>query len=192
MGCKWVYKRKTNADGNIIKHKARLVAKGYSQIPGLDYEETFAPVGRSTSLRVLLALFASMELEVHQADVEGAYLNGKPSEEIFMRYSPGLKRKAGLDCLKLVKSLYGLKQSGRNWWIKLGEGLAEQGFRRLKSEWGLYYRPASKSQEFVLLLAYVDDIVVAARSTEEVTEVMSRMAMSWKMTTLAPISHVWV
>ena len=190
IGCKWVYKRKADADGNIVKYKARLVAKGYSQVPGLDYEETFAPVGRSTSLRILLAISATMDLEIHQADVEGAYLNGKLDVDIFMQYPQGLKPRDGCNCLRLVKSLYGLKQSGRTWWIELGEGLEEQGFKRLESDWGLYYRPAGKGRGFAMLLAYVDDIVAAAETRQEVVDILAGMTKRWKMTLLGPISHI--
>ena len=78
--------RKRGADGEILKYKARLVAEGYSQIPGVDFQQTFAPVGRTTSWRIRLAIAASSDLEVHQADVEGAYLNGTLTEETFMEY----------------------------------------------------------------------------------------------------------
>ena len=79
-----MFKRKRGTDGEVIKYKARLVAKGFSQIPGVDIEETFAPVGRTTSSRILLTIAASTDLEIRQADVEGAYLNGKITEEIYM------------------------------------------------------------------------------------------------------------
>jgi hypothetical protein len=72
IGARWVLKTKRDAEGNIIKYKARLVAKGYSQIPGIDFEETYAPVGRTTSLRIFLAIASTLDLEVYQADVEGA------------------------------------------------------------------------------------------------------------------------
>jgi hypothetical protein len=83
-GARWVLKIKRDAEGNIMKYKARLVAKGHSQIPGIDFEETYAPVGRTTSLRILLAIASTLDLEVHQADVEGAYLNGKLDIDVYM------------------------------------------------------------------------------------------------------------
>jgi hypothetical protein len=91
VGCKWVFKVKTDADGKVVKYKSRLVAQGFSQIPGIDYEETFAPVGRTTSLRLLLAIAATNDLEVRQADVEGAYLNGKLDVELYMAYPEGMQ-----------------------------------------------------------------------------------------------------
>ena len=117
IGCKWVLKTKTDADGNVIKYKARLVAQGFSQQPGIDFEETFAPVGRSTSLRILLTLAAAHNLEIHQADVEGAYLNGDLDRDIYMKIPQAYNQlDSSCNALKLRKTLYGLKQSGREWW----------------------------------------------------------------------------
>jgi hypothetical protein len=122
VGCKWVFKVNTDADGNVVKYTSRLVAQGFSQVPGVDYAETFAPVSRTTSLRLLLTIAAANDLEVRQADVEGAYLNGKLDVELYMAYPEGVRPKTGCDTLRLLGSLYGLKQSGlqpgscvRNW-----------------------------------------------------------------------------
>ena len=145
IGSKWVLKIKRDAEGNIIKHKARLVAKGYSQVPGVDFEETYAPVGRTTSLRILLTAAASLDLEILQADVEGAYLNGNLDVDIYMEYPQGVTPKKGCNGLLLKKSLYGLKQSGRTWWIEMGNKLAKLGFNRLESDWGLWFGNRSKS-----------------------------------------------
>jgi hypothetical protein len=140
-------KIKRDAEGNIIKYKARLVVKGYSQIPGIDFEETYAPVGRTTSLRILLAIASTLDVEVHQADVEGAYLNGKLDIDIYI--PEGVKPKTGCDALLLKKSLYGLRQSGRTWWIALGNKLATLGFRRLESDRGLKHRKRISSSSFL-------------------------------------------
>jgi hypothetical protein len=190
VGCKWVFKVKTDADGKVVKYKSRLVAQGFSQIPGIDYEETFAPVGRTTSLRLLLTVAATNDLEVRQADVEGAYLNGKLDVELYMAYPQGMTPKKGCNALRLVGSLYGLKQSGRTWWIELGKGLEALGFKRTESDWGLYYRTKSKDRGPALLLAYVDDIVVAAETSREIDEVMKGLSLRWKITELGEISTI--
>ena len=89
IGCKWVYRLKYNQNGSINKFKARIVAKGYSQIEGIDYNETFAPVTSLATLRVMIALAASRDLEIHQMDVKSAYLNGDLKEEIYMKQPEG-------------------------------------------------------------------------------------------------------
>lgn len=119
IGSRMILKLKRDALGNVVKFKARLVAQGFSQVPGVDFEETYAPVGRTTSLRIMLAISAFMDLEIQQADVEGAYLNGTLDIEIYMRYPEGVQPSEGCDALKLNKALYGLKQAGhcggRSW-----------------------------------------------------------------------------
>ena len=139
-----------------MKIKARLVAKGFLQVPGVDFEETFVPVGRTTSFRILLSIAASANLEIYQADVEGAYLNGKITQEIYMEFPEGIEPMGtGTNtALRLKGSLYGLKQSGRTWWIELGAGLAELGFKKLESDWGLYHKASAGQRGSITVLAY--------------------------------------
>ena len=114
VGCKWVFKLKLKADGSVDRHKARLVAKGYSQQQGLDFTETFAPVAKFASIWAALAIAALEDMEIHQMDVETAFLNGNLEEEIYMDQPEGFI-KPGTENLvcKLKKSLYGLKQASR-------------------------------------------------------------------------------
>lgn len=121
IGCKWVCKRKVNVQGEFVLHKMRLVAQGFSQQPGLDYEATFAPVGCIASLHLLLNIAAACDLELVQADVQGAYLNGNLDHEIYMRLPiHDIPLNPNAIALKLNKTLYGLKQSGREWRKVLG------------------------------------------------------------------------
>ena len=110
IGCKWTYKVKEKSDGTIDRYKARLVAKGYSQLNGIDYDETFSPVVKFETLRYLLCFASANNYEIHQMDVTTAFLNGNLSEEIFMKQPEGfvIKDKEDHVC-KLKKSLYGLK-----------------------------------------------------------------------------------
>ena len=191
VGCKWVFKVKEDADGQVVKYKARLVAQGFSQTPGVDYEETFAPVGRMTSLRVLLAISVANDLEIRQADVEGAYLNGKLEEELYMRYPEGMTPKKGCNCLRLIGSLYGLKQSGRTWWLELGSKLKTIGFKRLESDWGLYIRPGdSQRRSPIYLLVYVDDLVIASKNNTDIDWVLSELRKHWVLTDLGEVSSI--
>ena len=127
IGCRWVFKVKHHADGSIERYKARLVAKGYSQEAGIDYEETFSPVARYTTIRTVLAIANQLDLEVHQMDVQTAFLNGELQEEIYMNQPEGFmqKGKENLVC-KLNKSLYGLKQSSRCWFKTMDTFLKEK------------------------------------------------------------------
>jgi hypothetical protein len=110
VGCKWVFRTKRDGSGHIVRHKARLVAKGYSQVEGVDFNETFAPVAKFTTIRCMLAIGAAMDLEIHQMDVKTTFLNGELEEDIYMDQLQGFVQdgKEHLMC-KLKKSLYGLK-----------------------------------------------------------------------------------
>ncbi|KAA0063449.1 Retrovirus-related Pol polyprotein from transposon TNT 1-94 [Cucumis melo var. makuwa] len=117
VGCKWVFKTKRDSNGNIERYKARLVAKGYTQKDGIDYKETFSPVSKKDSLRIVMALVAHYDLELHLMDVKAAFLNENLNEEVFMDQSEGfmVEGKERMVC-KLKRSIYGLKQASRQWY----------------------------------------------------------------------------
>lgn len=156
--CKWVYKLKRDALGNPVKYKARLVAKGYAQEAGVDYDETFSPVVRNSSLRLLLAFAVDNEYKLKHLDVDTAFLNGDLDEEVFMQQPVGFTQENGKVCL-LKKSLYGLKQASRAWNKRLDETLKGLGFSRTSSE-SCVYTKLFASSELVILAVYVDDIVL--------------------------------
>jgi hypothetical protein len=153
---KWVFKRK--ADGRF---RARLVAKGFTQIQGLDYDETFSPVARFESLRLLLALAALEDWEIHQMDVKSAFLNGLLDEEIFMEQPQGFIIAGQSDkvCL-LKKALYGLKQASRAWNLQFHGVLTELGFTRTHSDAGVYVFHQQDARGTLLIILYVDDITI--------------------------------
>lgn len=178
--CRWIFTTKRDADGVITKRKARLVARGFSQQPGVDFEETFAPVSRLVSLRILLTLAATLNWDIHQADVEGAYLNGKIKEEIYMEVPPGYRVPEGNNCVRVDGALYGLKQAATCWWEEVGKVLRSLGFKRLQSEWGLYYRDGTQGP--ILILVYVDDFMLAARNRSTINKTLADLKRHWTIT----------
>lgn len=187
--CKWVFKAKLNGEGRIYTHKARLVARGFSQAYGEDYDETFAPVVKHETIRVLLCIAAQKGLHVRHLDVKSAYLNGQLEEEIFLEQPPGFQ-KSGQESkvLRLRKSLYGLKQSARAWNKRATEALAQIGFRPGKAEHCLYTRKERNGTTTYVLL-YVDDLLVAGTSTKITEEVSRDLQEYFDIKDLGDVNH---
>jgi hypothetical protein len=131
IGTKWVFRNKTNEQGEVVRNKARLVAQGYSQQEGIDFTETFAPVARLEAIRLLLSYAVNHGITLYQMDVKSAFLNGVISEEVYVRQPPGFEDvKCPDHVFKLKKSLYGLKQAPRAWYERLSIFLLETGFQK--------------------------------------------------------------
>ena len=156
VGCKWVFKKKLRPDGTIEKYKARLVAKGYTQREGEDYFDTYSPVARLTTIRVLLSLAASYGLIVHQMDVKTAFLNGELEEEIYMDQPDGfvVKGEERKVC-KLLKSLYRLKQAPKQWHEKFDRTLTSAGFVINEADRCVYYRHGGGDTVILLSLIQI-------------------------------------
>ncbi|KZV49059.1 hypothetical protein F511_11010 [Dorcoceras hygrometricum] len=147
------------SDGTIDKYKARLVIKGYRQKEGLDYFDTYSPVTRITSIRVILAIAALRNYSVHQMDVKTAFLNGDLEEEIYMEQpegfsAPGQENKV----CKLVKSLYGLKQAPKQWHEKFDKSMIDSGFKVNECDRCVYIKDSEDG--YVILCIYVDDMLI--------------------------------
>ena len=130
---KWVFVKKFGKDGKLQKYKARLVARGFTQRPGMDYNETFSPVIHLETICTILAQAVKEDWETQQMDVKGAYLNGILKEEIYMKQPKGYDDETGRLC-RLIKTLYGLKQSSHEWNKELNGQLKSKGFMRLHSD----------------------------------------------------------
>jgi hypothetical protein len=157
VGCKWVYKIKLNADGSVDRFKARLVAQGFTQELGIDYQATFAPVVRASTLRWLIALSVIHGWSRKLADIKTAFLNPTLAEAIFMKQPPGHHFGELGNILRLLKALYGLKQAGRLWYQLLQEFLRSKGFTQSKADPCVFFLRISDT-EVVFLAIYVDDI----------------------------------
>ena len=161
--CKWVLHIKRDKDGTISRFKARLVAKGYTQIPGQDFTFTFAPVARWDSIRSVLCLAAIHDYELRQLDIKTAYLNGPLDEEIYLKAPEGFGSSAPY--WRLRKGLYGLRQSGRQWYLTLHQAYTALNYTRCESDWSVYTRTSSSGRS--LSATSVDDILIASDSQSE-------------------------
>ena len=183
IGVKWVYRTKLNADGSINKHKARLVVKGYAQIFGVDYSNTFAPVARLDTIRILLAVVAQMNWKVYQLDVKSAFLNGVLHEEIYVEQPEGFVKNEEKDKVYLLKkALYGLKQAPRAWYSKIDDHLLSIGFKKSLSEATLYVK--HQSNEVLMISLYVDDLLVTGNNAGMIQEFKQEMMKVFEMTDL--------
>ncbi|CAI7911525.1 unnamed protein product [Closterium sp. NIES-54] len=153
---KWVFRIKTKADGTIEKFKARWVVHGFDQEHGRDFTETFAPVSRHTSLRILLAVAAMKKKKLRQINVANAFLYAPVDAEIFVELPHGTYGEPNQVC-QLLKSLYGIKQAPRLWQQHLHARLTRIGFKQLPHDQGMYR--LSKNDDYILLIVYVDDLL---------------------------------
>ncbi|XP_075498838.1 uncharacterized protein LOC142537165 [Primulina tabacum] len=180
VGCKWVFTIKYNSDGTIERHKARLVAKGYTQTQGIDFQETFAPVAKINSIRILLSLAVNLDWPLLQLDVKNAFLNGELEEEVYMDLPPGFNtnHNQGNSC-RLKKSLYGLKQSPRAWFGRFMKFVQRQGFKQAQVDHTLFYK--RQSTGITILIVYVDDIVLTGDDKFEMQRIKAELAREFDM-----------
>lgn len=177
--CMWIFRRKLNSDGSVERYKARLVAKGYSQIEGVDYNETYSPVARLTSVRTLIALANSLEIEIHQMDVNTAFLYATLNEEIYMNVPKGIDNVPKNKVCKLVKSLYGLKQAPIEWYKNLHSTLTKMNFVASSVDSCIYKLEDNDHKAYIAV--YVDDILICSTSNSLLDKIKSLLKLKYKM-----------
>jgi hypothetical protein len=189
--CKWVFSVKYNQWNEFERFKARLVARGFTQIYGIDYKETFAPVVKFTSLRIMFALAAHYGLTIYQMDVVTAFLNAELDEEIYMAQPPGLPPKLNANgeemVLRLHKSIYGLKQASRQWYRLIDSIFKSLGFTRLQSDHSIYL--CRRGDIIVVIALYVDDLQGATNDESTWNVVKSKLSARLKMKNLGVASY---
>ncbi|KAL5713883.1 Beta-galactosidase 8 [Ranunculus cassubicifolius] len=186
IGCRWIYKLKHKSNGDIERRKARLVAKGYNQQSGIDYTETFSPVAKPTTIRVILSIAVQQGWTVQQLDVSNAFLHGKLNEDIYMSQPPGFihPQYPSYVC-KLQRSIYGLKQAPRVWFSELLDALLNLGFVQSKADSSLCIQRTATSITYILI--YVDDILLTGSSPSHCQAVFTSLSKSFALKNLGPI-----
>ena len=176
---RWVFKRKLGSNGEVARHKARFVVRGFSQIYGLDFDETYASVVKSASYRMLFALQARYGWKCHQMDIKTAFLNGNLEHEIFVEPPDGYPE-ARNQVLKLCKSLYGLKQAPRQWYFKLRAFLEENGWRVSNFDPSVFIQ----DNDNLIMEVYVDDINIFGINEDRIIAMKHQLAARFNMTDL--------
>ena len=188
IGCRWVYRVKENPNGGVEKYKARLVAKGFHQQAGFDFNETFSPIVKPTTIRIVLTIALSRGWSVRQLDINDAFLNGILQEEVFMSQPQGfVDEKHPKYVCRLHKALYGLKQAPRAWFERLHKALLQFGFVSSKADQYLFFRITSTHTTYNLV--FVDDILITGSNADVVTTLIKLLDVKFSLKDLGEITY---
>ncbi|CAL1357087.1 unnamed protein product [Linum trigynum] len=187
VGSRWVYTIKMNPDGTIERFRARVVALGYTQEHEVDYNETFAPVARMSTVRTLLAVASMNKWSLSQLDVKNAFLHGDLDEVIYMEKPPGYNVGRPGQVCRLRRSLYGLKQAPRAWFEKFQDTLVGLGYSQSLNYPSLFIKTTSRG--IVLLLLYVDDMIITGSDSEGIRLLKDGLQVSFQIKDLGQLSY---
>ena len=186
ISTKWIFRNKTDEEGNVIRNNAHLVAKEYLQMEGVDYDETFAPVSRMESIRILLALACHFKFKLYQMDVKTAFLNGLLKEDVYVTQPKGfIDPHFPNHVLYLKKALYGLKQAPKAWYDRLTQYLVSHGFTRGKETFFI----KREDGELIVAQVYVDDIIFGSTKDELVHNFSKLMQAEFEMSMIGELTH---
>ena len=182
------FRQKFHSDGTLSRYKARWVCRGYSQQHGIDYDETFSPVVKPSTIRIVLSIAVSSTWSIHQLDVKNAFLNGSLKETVYCQQPQGFVDSSSPNhvCL-LKKSLYGLKQAPRAWFQCFSTFIQTLGFLPSLSDSSLFVY--HKNSQTAYLLLYVDDIILTASSQPFLDHIISLLSAEFSMTDLGLLHH---
>jgi hypothetical protein len=188
VGTKWVFRNKQDKHGVVTRNKARLVEKGYAQVAGLDFEETFAPVARLESIRILLAYATHHSFRLFQMDVKSAFLNGPIKEEVYVEQPPSFEEERYPDYMcKLSKALYGLKQAPRAWYECLRDFLIANAFKVGKADPTLFTKTCDG--DLFVCQIYVDDIIFGSTNQKSCEEFSRVMTQKFEMSMMGELNY---
>ncbi|KAI0518782.1 hypothetical protein KFK09_006218 [Dendrobium nobile] len=188
LGCKWTYRTKLKSDGTVARYKACLVAKGFNQEHGLDYTETFSPVAKIPTVRVLILIALHHNWNILQLGVSNAFLHGQLSDTVYMQQPPGFQDAIHPTYVcKLNKALYGLKPSPREWYATLSNHLQQFGFVISNADPSLLTYKSGSTRLYILI--YVDDILLTGNSPSEIQRLLSCLQDRFQMRNLGSLAH---
>jgi hypothetical protein len=186
VGSRWVFKTKLKSDGSVESFKARLVAKGYNQLEGIDFTETFSPVIKPTTIRLVLSLAVTHGWPIRQLDVKNAFLHGHLKEVVYMEQPPGFSNPTfPTHVCRLCKAIYGLKQAPRAWFDRFSSFLLHLGFTCSRADSSLFIFRTHTA--LILLLVYVDDIIVTSNQSSLLINIISQLSTEFCMKDLGPL-----
>jgi transposase InsO family protein len=189
---RWVFKAKKDEDGNLARYKARYVARGYSQVPGVDYVDTYSPVAATDSQRIVLSKVAAENLEAYQVDIETSFQHQKVREELYIElpegfaFPPGTKR--ATHCGRLIKALYGLKQAAFELNDRLTKLLVEAGYVFANADACVFYRRVGTS--YLIATMHIDDMLVATTDKDMYEQLVRTLGKQFPIKDLGSISHL--
>ena len=189
VGCKWVYKIKTRSDDIVDRYKDRLVARGFTQEYGIDYDETFAPVARLSSVMTIIVVSVARKWPLFHMDVKNTFLNGELSEEVYMKFPPGYSHHPGFPhrVFRLWRALYGLKQAPRAWFAKFSSTISQHDFSGSSFDTTLFLRRSGHG--ITILLLYVDDMIITSDDMQGIQDLKPFLGRQFEMKDLGPLNY---